>query len=308
MNLSAIDLNLLVALEALIEERNVTRAASRVGLSQPATSNALRRGRELLHDPLLVRTGRKMERTARAEELLPALRLALNQIRSALDDRPVFDPESARQTFTISANDYAELALMPRLMQSIAKSAPHVTVQFTRMQSLFEPPVEELAAGNIDLAIGFAEPSPRVQSAVGIQELWSEPHVVIARVRHPRLRHSITRAQYLAERHVAIAYRPERTGLIDSLLSHEGAKRDVALRLPHMTTVAHAVASTDLVSTIPAGLAQLMKRILPLQVLPCPVKMPTFWMSMLWHERSASSAGMSWIRQAVRACALGMKS
>jgi DNA-binding transcriptional LysR family regulator len=164
MNLSGVDLNLLLVLEAALEERSVTRAAKRIGLSQPATSSALRRLREILHDPLLVRSGRQMVLTARGEELLPTVAESLRQIREALEDKPAFDPSQRGRTFTFIANDYAEWMLMPDLLKRIQTGK--VRLRFIRTDTLFQAPVEPLSSGGADLAVGFADGALSLPSSV----------------------------------------------------------------------------------------------------------------------------------------------
>lgn len=298
VNLSSVDLNLLLVLEAALEERSVTRAAKRIGLSQPATSSALRRLRVILNDPLLVRSGRQMLLTARAEELLPTVASALHQIRTALEDKPAFNPAHGR-TFTVVANDYAESILLPEVLKRIQTSAGSVRLSFIRADSLFQAPVEPLSSGDVDLAIGFAG-GISLPSSLALEELWTEDNVVIARRRHPRIVGTINRKQFLVELHAAVFYHKLQTGLIDSILLQVGERRRLALTLPHFLGVCHAVANSDLIAIVPARLANSFAASLKLQVLSCPIRMPQFQFSILWHQRTRSDPAHIWLRSIVR--------
>jgi len=300
MNLSSLDLNLLLVLEACLEERNITRAAKRVGLSQPATSSALRRLREALGDPLLARSGRQMVLTRRGEHLLPAVTSALHQIRVALDDKPAFDPSQRSQTFTVIANDYAELILLPYALGCIQASAGRVTLRLIRVDNLFQAPAEPLSSGSADLAIGFAGGLPSLPSGFAFEELWTEDNVVIARRRHPRVDGAISRKQFLGEMHAAVFYRKLSTGLIDSILQQEGDRRKLVLTLPSFAGVCHAVAASELIATVPARLARSLTGSLKLQVLRCPIRMPQFQFSMFWHNRTCSDPAQVWLRSLLR--------
>lgn len=155
MNISAIDLNLLVAFEALMDERSVSRAAKRIGLSQPAMSNALARLRRTFDDPLLVHTPKGMIPTSAALTLIIPVRSALLQLRTAFEEKPAFDPAASRRAFHVLANDYAEILLLAPLMRRLEAQAPHVNLRLHRPSSLFQPPTAPALTGTFDLALGF---------------------------------------------------------------------------------------------------------------------------------------------------------
>src|ERR1051326_5333442 len=187
MNISAVNLNLLLAFEALLEERNVSRAASRIGLSQPAMSNALARLRQVFGDPLFTRTARGISATARALELAAPVRSGLAQLRNALEVRPHFDPGVSTRSFRVVMTDYAELVFAPPLMRRLEKSAPSVQVVIRRVERIFVPPESELRKGQFDLAVGFFPEASGLDPRTRLQDLFSEDNVCIMRRGHPLL-------------------------------------------------------------------------------------------------------------------------
>jgi DNA-binding transcriptional LysR family regulator len=159
---------------------------------------------------------------------------------------------------------------------------------------------ELLFSGNADLAIGFASGSPSLQSHVAFEELWTEDNAVIARRRHPRIEGSISRNQYINALHAAVFYRRLETGLIDSILKQDGAQRRLLVTLPDFGSVCHTVATSDLVATLPVRLVKRFASSLKLQVLRCPIRLPQFRSSMLWHQRTQSDPPHLWLRSSVR--------
>src|SRR3954451_12820242 len=179
ISLNAIDMNLLLALEALLEERNVTRAAARVGLSQPAMSAALARLRAVFGDPLLVRVGGGMSPTHRARQLAGPLADAMARLRVAIDDAPAFDPHGSSRTFHIATSDYGESIVLPPIAQSLLQQAPAVSLRLTRTGFLFHPPQEALDSGELDFALGFFEEPMPVGSSLLVQPLFDDRLVCV---------------------------------------------------------------------------------------------------------------------------------
>lgn len=163
MNISTFDLNLLRVFDALMREQNVSRAAERLSLSQPAVSNALNRLRELLNDPLLVRVGRSMQPTPRAQALETPIRAALQQLEQSLSAGDVFDPASSRQHFSIAVTDYVELICMPRLLEQLSQQAPGMRIDIRHLSPSL--PAEALDKGELDLVLGRFEDIPRALPA-----------------------------------------------------------------------------------------------------------------------------------------------
>ncbi len=299
MNLRSIDLNLLVAFEALIEERHVTRAARRIGLSQPAMSNALGRLRRALGDPLFVRTTEGMALTPAAEALATAVRAAFGSLREALDEKPRFDPVSSHRTFNLLMNDYVEIFLLAPLVSRMRALSSGIGLRVHRWRNLFEPPPAVALAGNFDAAAGFFPDALGLDAALHTSLLWEEKNVCIVRRNHPRIRGGMTLAQYAEAGHVAVFYKAQGPGLIDALLSEKGYERRSTVVVPHFASVPFLVAASDLIATVPERLALRFAPWLKLQVLPVPLEMPPFRMSMLWHARFQADAAQVWFRDLV---------
>jgi DNA-binding transcriptional LysR family regulator len=295
MNLRSIDLNLLLVFEALMDERHVTRAAARVGLSQPAMSNALARLRQTFDDPLFVRASDGMTPTPLAQSLSAPVRTALAQLRAALEEKPAFDPSESKRTFHLLANDYAEITLLAPLIAELDAQAEGISLRVYRPRSIFQPPPPSALADSFDLAIGFFPDALVLDASVHSELLWEEKNVCIARAKHPQIRGNVSLSQYAAARHVAVFYKSQGPGLIDSLLEQQGLSRRHTVLVPHFASVPFIVAASDLIATVPAGLARHFSK-LKLQVSPAPLAIPAFRLTMVWHERYDRDPSHLWLR------------
>lgn len=300
MNISAFDLNLLPILEAMIEERNVSRAAKRVGLSQPALSNALRRMREAFHDPLFVRSAQGMRPTPRAEQLAGPLRAALAHTRFALSGEREFSPNTTVQTFRVAMNDYSEWLVASPLVTSICAQSPSLNIQVKRVESLFKVPEAELMNGMLDLVIGFCSDPGTLGEGILSETLSEEDNVVIARQGHPALRRAMTKESFAKQDHVAVIYRAEPWGLIDQELAVHGLKRRLRLATPHFLVALKAVANSDMIACVPEALASEFSQSLGLAVRPLPVALPKFVTRMLWAKLWQEDPAHAWLRSQVR--------
>jgi DNA-binding transcriptional LysR family regulator len=296
MNLQTIDLNLLVAFEALMEERNVTRAARRVGLSQPAMSNALARLRRTFDDPLLVRTPSGMSPTPAAQVLIEAVRTSLSHLRAALEEKPAFNPAASRRAFHVLTNDYAEIVLLAPLVGKLREQASGVSIRVHRPPNVFQPPSRTALSDSFDLAIGFFPDALSLDASVRSEVLFEEDNVCIASTSHPSIKSKISIRQYAAARHAAVFYKSEGPGVIDTILAQKGLTRELAVLAPHFASVPFIVAESDLIATVPRRLAQRLGKALKLQVLPIPFTIPPFRLAMLWHERVDSDPAHAWLR------------
>lgn len=296
MNLQSIDLNLLVAFEALMEERNVTRAASRVGLSQPAMSNALTRLRRTFGDPLLVRTPSGMAPTPAALALIETVRAALSHLRAALEEKPAFNPAASRRAFHVLTSDYAEIVLLAPLVGRLREQAGGVSIRVHRPPNVFQPPSRTALSDSFDLAIGFFPDALSLDASVRSEVLFEEDNVCIAGSDHSSIKSKISIRQYAAARHAAVFYKSEGPGVIDTILAQKGLTRELAVLAPHFASVPFIVAESDLIATIPRRLALRFSKALRLQVLPVPFTIPPFRLAMLWHERMDSDPAHAWLR------------
>jgi len=296
MNLQAIDLNLLVAFEALMDERHVTRAARRVGLSQPAMSNALTRLRRTFDDPLLVRTPSGMTPTPAAQTLIEAVRAALSQLRAALEDKPAFNPAASGRAFHVLTSDYAEIVLLAPLVGKLREQAGGVSIRVHRPPNVFQPPSRTALSDSFDLAIGFFPDALSLDTSVRSEVLFEEDNVCIARANHPSIKSKISIRQYATAQHAAVFYKSEGPGVIDTILAQKGLTRQLAVLAPHFASVPFIVAESDLIATVPRRLALRFSKALKLQVLAIPFTLPPFRLAMLWHERVDSDPAHAWLR------------
>ncbi len=307
MNLQSFDLNLLLAFESLMIERNVTRAAKRIGLSQPAMSNALSRLRRTFDDPLLVRSPEGMKPTAAALALIAPVRAALAQLRAALEEKPTFDPAASKRTFSLSTSDHVEMTLIAPLVAKVFDQAARVSLRLTRPRTLFLPPTVQALADSIDLAIGFFPDVPALDASIHSEVLWEEQSVVVARKAHPRITGKLTLRQFAAEHHAAVFYKTEGQGFIDTLLEQKGLSRRAAVIVPHFASVPFVVAASDLIATVPERTAQQFAKQLKLQVLSPPIAIPPFRMTMVWHERMEADLAHLWLRGLIVETALRLR-
>lgn len=302
VHLEAMDLNLLVALRALLAERHVTRAAARIGLSQPAMSHALSRLRELLGDPILVRTPSGMRPTTRAEAMTEPLERVLEDLGRVLASPAPFDPARSTRRFRIATNDYIELVLLPSLLARVWSEAPQVDVRVTNLAGGAH---EDLAEGRLDLAIGLASQFGGPEPAQGIrfQHVVSEKFVCVVREGHPLVKKRLSLDDFVALPHALVAPRGTAGSVVDAALARLGRRRRVALEVPHFLVAPHVVRETDLVLTLAGRLAARLAPMLGLRQLAPPIELEGFTMSMVWHERQHADASHAWMRAAIAATA-----
>lgn len=292
-NLAGVDLNLLVVLDALLAERSVTRAGARVGLSQPAASNALARLRSLLDDPLLVRVGGGMEPTPRALELASPVRSALQIVRRAFISPAEFDPKNSEHVFRVCSADDLEVTLLPRLLERLKQSAPGVDIIMSRIAGRAE---QDLRTGHMDLYLGVWFNIP---SSLEHHLLRHETFACIAREGHPRIKSRLTLKSYVEVGHVLVAPSERPGSVVDTVLSDKGLGRRVVLRTPHFLVAPLVVARTDLIATIPRSVATTFAELLPLKVFSPPIDAPGFPLNMVWHPRTHEHPPHQWLRQQI---------
>jgi DNA-binding transcriptional LysR family regulator len=291
--LAGIDLNLLVVLRALLSERHVTRAAARVGLSQSATSHALSRLRELYQDPLLVRSGRSLVLTPRAQRLLPALERGLSDLKAAVQPEPAFEPATARRSFSLGMADYGQAFLLGALLRAIEHEAPGI-----QLTVLNFPRLEELTvAGSIDLALHLSD---MVQPPLKSEQLFDDDFVCLVRRDHPQVRKQLRLERYVQLQHVVVAPSGAAGSLVDDELAKRGLTRNVALCVSNFLIAPIVVSETDFINTMPRRLAQQLVKRYPLRVLPTPLPLPKFGLSSMWHPRLDRDPAHVWLRDLVK--------
>ena len=304
LNLAGIDLNLLVVLDALLAERHVTRAAARVGLTQSAASHALARLRALLGDPILVRgAGGQLVATERALALAPRLRRALDDLAIALRGEPPFEPATARRTFRIAAADYAELVLLPALIERLARDAPGIDLWVVPNP---DEPAAALAAGEIDAAIGVWR-ERGWPAGIYQKRLFDDTFRCVVRAGHPAAKQRMTLARFCDLPQLLVAPRGTPGSFVDDALARLGRSRRVALAVPHFLVAPHLIASSDLVTTLATRVARAFAEPYRLVLLPPPLELPGFTSSLVWHERGHHDAGQRWLREQLFQVSAGLR-
>jgi len=292
MNIKKLDLRLLESLDALVTERNVTRAASRVHLSQPAMSSALKRLRDIFDDPLLMRTQRGMVPTPRGVELAQSARAVLERVNAMSSGARPFEPSTAERTFRIAMTDYTEFVLLPSLVRRLQVEAPHVNVAVRPHDGRAQ--ADDLADGNIDLAIAnFRHASGRLKC----HELFRERFVCLARKDNPKIGKRLTLAKFTDLAHAFISPRGGGFyGATDRALAAMDRARRIAVSVPHFLVAPFVVAGSDLIMVMPERVARHYAATLPLRILEPPVRIEGFAVSQVWHERSEHDPGVIWLR------------
>ena len=290
MDIRAVDLNLLKAFDALMSERAVTRAAGRIGLSQPAMSHALSRLRNLFADDLFVRTPDRMEPTARAREIAPLVSAAIGHIEAALNLGVGFDPVKSTAIFTAGMAEYAEVAFVGRLAKTFARQAANATLRLTPVTGI--EAAERLDSGAIDVAVAHLSTLPaHIDSIV----LLHDPFVLITRRGHPLAAQPPSIEAYAALNHVLVSPRGDTIGAVDRALADFGLKRRIALLVATYLALPSALAASDLVATVPRRTAEQIAAIAEIEIMPLPIDLAVT-ASMAWHRRAASEPAQLWFR------------
>lgn len=291
MRLDRVDLNLFVVFDTIYTERNLTRAAAVLHVTQPAISNALSRLRAVYGDELFVRQPRGMQPTPVAENIIGHVRQALALLNVSLHEGAAFDPAQSRQTFHLSMNDLAEMLVLPRLMKIVRERAPgmRITNHYVGRENL----VRELSAGEIDLAIDV----PLVNDAnVMHQPVSKEEYVCVLRHGHPMLAAAFTLEDYLTLDHVHVSNRRSGGGYIDFALSKLGRKRNIAVRLQHYVAAPDIIRDSDMALTVPRAMADR----LDLPSVPVPCELDSLDWHLYWHRSAEGDGANRWMRDVVR--------
>lgn len=305
IKLEALDLNLLLVFDALASERSVTQAAAKIGLSQPALSNALARMRTLFRDPLFERAGGRMEPTTCARHLLAPLNEVVAKLRETLETRAAFRPEVSEHEYLIATNDYLETQLLPPLVRRLRKQAPLAAVRTVRTEFLFVPPVDELQSNELHLALGFFGDTPRPQAGLLTKRISTERLVCILRAHHPRACRSLSLRVFAEIPHIRVLYpRREQFGSIDPILLSHGLSRRVAVTVPHYSVVPSIVAQSDLLGVVPEALARQVAGKFRLKIFIPPLDLSDVGIVMAWHERLQFDRAHRWLRDCVIATCL----
>lgn len=294
MNVQDIDLNLLRVFDAVLHEKGVTPAAMRLGLTQPAVSNALARLRKVFGDALFVRTPRGVDATPFARELAEPVRQALALLESALAHGPGFDPATSARAFRFYMSDLGQVEFLPPLVERVQRVATGVRLEAVALD--LEHIGDELAAGALDLAVGFL---PGLGPPLRRRALFRDPYVCLVRADHPLVAKGLTRRRFLEASHALVTYRGGGHRVIEEALERAGIARRIALRVPHFTVVPMVLERTDLILTLPARVARVYERRGNVRSLTPPVPIPQAEVAVHWHERFDADPGNRWLREQV---------
>lgn len=298
MRLRGIDTNLIVALHALLMQRNVTRAAKQVGLSQSSMSHALARLRAHFHDPLLTPAGRRLVLTEHAEALVGPVGDAVAQLERVFAPREPFEPASSRRSFRIATTDNLALYVLPKLVARLQQHAPGIDLRVSALPADWP---EALQRGDIDLKLGR---KTALLGALEQQELSREHFACVVRRTHPvRARPRVHEYAALDHLLVTTSARPAASSSIDLLLASQGLTRRVALTVPHFLVAPFVVASSDLVLTAPARLLEPFVHALSLRRIPLPLEVQGYALTQVWAARARDDEAHRWLREQI-ACVL----
>ena len=294
MELSDIDLNLLVLFHHLMVERRVSKVAEQMGLTQPAVSNALARLRRIFGDELFLRTAAGMVPTPFAEQLAEPVGYALGMIHSGLNQRAQFEPASARRTITIGMTDIGEIVFLPALIERLGREAPGVQLNTVRNTAVNLR--DDMESGKVDLAIGLL---PQLKAGFFQRRLFKQRYVCLFRRGHALDRPRLTLADYKAAEHLVIVAAGTGHGQVDELIQKAGIDRTVRLTVPHFVSVGHILQRTPLLATVPERLAQTLTEPFGLAFRPHPVKLPEVPINVFWHAKMHRAPANQWLRGVV---------
>jgi DNA-binding transcriptional LysR family regulator len=298
MHFPQVDLNLLHILQALLEERHVTRAGKRCFLSQSAMSRAFERLREMFKDDLLIRTGRTYERTVRGERLLRDLENLLPRI-AAMIRGEAFETEKSREKIRLALTDYASMVLLPALARRMRTYAPNMTLEVVGWHDRV---YDDIESGRIDVAL---TPIP-VPASLGGEVLFEEDFVCVLGSQRKRPASRLTLKQYLDAPHAVVNVLAGQQSLVDRPLAELGLRRRVALIVPFFVPATLAILDTDLILTIPRRLAQSFQTMRELSIVKPPAAIRSFPYLMVWHPRLTGDLAQAWFREQVRVIARTM--
>lgn len=294
MNLSGIDLNLLLVFDAVMQERHVTRAGNRIGMSQPAMSNALGRLRHHLKDELFVRSHEGMRPTARALELEQPISDALRELEAALEPAG-FDPSTAARLFSIGTNDYCVSILIPKLVERLEREAPGINI---RLVSSAGQSFDMLDAREIDFGISAFGDIP---DRFGWQLAIRDEYVLVMRKGHPLSKGDLSLEDFVGARHMIVSPTGQMTGFVDELLEERGLGRQVALVVNSFAAAPPMLAQSDLLLTAPKRIVETFAPLYALVSRPAPFPEPEEYSSvkLVWHKRLANHPAYTWFREQI---------
>ena len=298
MDFARIDLNLLVVFDTVMRERNVTRAASMIGLTQSATSSALGRLRQLFQDELFVRSAQGMTPTPRAEELAPEINDILLRLRALDSDEKRFDPAQLNMRIIIGMSDYVSLLFGPKLLAQLEQKAPGIKLVIAPIsaQTLFT----KMDTGQLDMAIDFC---PELPGWAQHHPLFLDEFICMMSDTGSHANRPFDLETYVKARHCQVSVGHSQPSAIDTKLEGMGYRRDIVASVPNFLLAPFIVAQSDYVSTLPSKLARYFAATLPIKLEPLPLDLAPFGPELIWHRKTENDPAHKWLRNEVRAIA-----
>ena len=304
MNFRTLDLNLLRVFDEVMAERNLTRAAQTLAMTQPAVSNALRRLRDALHDDLVVRAGYGVQPTPRALELWPAVRSALDSLRAAVGSGE-FDAAASRDAFVLAMADATAATVMPPLVRRLEAEAPGLSLRVRPL--LTRDPRALLSSGELDLALGYFPAAVAAIESAAMQDgspdpveherLYDSEYVCVMRHGHPLASGPLDLDSYCAARHLLVSFSGRPYGFVDEALAALGRRRRVVLTVNQFFTAGQVVASTDLLTVLPRRFVPTTGISSRLTMRELPMDLPIVHVDQLWHHRNTARPSHAWLRR-----------
>ncbi len=291
------DLNLLVAFDLLMEEKNVSRAAERMFVTQSAMSHTLQRLRQQLDDPLLVKTPAGMKPTDRALSLVDPVKAVLRDIKRLIRAPEEFDPSQSRRRFVIAATDYMDLLVLPPLIERIALGAPSIDIHVKRTELPF--PEAALEHNDLDVVLGF-DTILKPPVYLSRSKLFDDRMTcVVSKKYQVGENRELTLEEYVSGKHMLISRTGTRVGLIDEWLAERGLTRRIALIVPHFLSAPFIVAKTDMILSLPERIANEFVGLAPLNILALPFELPAYDLVMVWHPLRDPDPAHRWLRDQI---------
>jgi len=290
-----IDLNLLIAFTVLFREQSVSLAADKLHLGQPAVSGALARLREMFDDPLFIRSGHRMQPTARASELHRELMPLLEQLQSTLFQSSEFSPGAATTSVTLGMSDWLEMWLMPKLLPALKQTAPGLHIHVATSTPLTD--MQQLEGGELDMSLSVTQYSARWLEK---KPLTTMPYQVLWNPQHINVTAPLTLEDYVAWPHIQLSNGDATSSLLDRALDKHGMARHIDYTTAHFASLPGLVQQMPLMATLPSALASQWQQRYALQSSPLPLEIPPLEVTLLWHQRHNSDTTLMWLAETIQ--------
>ncbi|MBR0824033.1 LysR family transcriptional regulator [Bradyrhizobium manausense] len=293
VDLRNLDLNVLLVLDGLLRDNNLSSVARKLSISQPTASYSLRKLRDIFDDELFVRTGGRMQPTAKAHALRAPLGRVIDILRNELLNQPAFDPASSRRVFVINTTDIGEMVFLPSILRLLREFAPHASVKCVCLEPLELN--EAMNDGKVDLAIGYL---PELTGgAIRVQSFFDHPFVCLVRDDHPTIGKKLTLRQYAEARHIGLVGEGHSQKKFETMIKKAGIGRNIAFRSQHFMNIPFIVRDSDLVATVPKVIAVAFENLPGLRALWPPFAIPRIPIKQYWHQKVANDPAQIWLRK-----------